>query len=61
METQMPEAPLSVSRGRETWTDALCEERTAAEEAVIRAASDLAAKAHDDQLRASGEPYLIHV
>ena len=57
----MPEAPLSVSRGRETWTDALCQDRSAEEEAVIRCASDLAANAHDDQVRASGEPYLIHV
>ena len=61
VETQMQEAPLSVSRGRETWTEGLCQGRPEEEAAVIRQASELAGGAHDDQVRASGEPYLIHV
>ena len=60
VESQMPAAPLTEERGKEAWITSLIGSRSEAETGLIRRAVALAARAHQEQKRASGEPYLVH-
>ena len=44
----------------DTWLSAVCKDRDEPERQVIHAALEVAQQAHQRQLRASGEPYLVH-
>ncbi len=50
---------LSTAETR-AWVERLGKGRQEAEQAVIRQACELAGKAHHQQIRASGEPYILH-
>ncbi len=60
IESKMEDAVLLLEAGRNAWLDNLAVGRTAAEVELIRRAMELAERAHHEQLRASGEPYLAH-
>ena len=44
----------------DTWLSAVCKDRDEPERQVIHAALEVAQQAHQRQVRASGEPYLVH-
>ena len=44
----------------DSWLSAVCKDRDEPEQQVIHAALEVAQQAHQRQLRASGEPYLVH-
>ncbi len=60
VETHIPTAPVADEAAREAWLARLCTERTPEEGALIRKALASAARAHQLQQRASGEPYVTH-
>ncbi len=60
VESTVKDASLEEAAGRNAWLDSLAEGRSADEVALIRRAVDLAERAHREQTRASGEPYLAH-
>jgi GTP pyrophosphokinase len=60
VESQVPAAPVTEDRGKEAWLNTLVGSRSEPEMELIRRAVALAARAHDRQKRASGEPYLVH-
>jgi GTP pyrophosphokinase len=61
VESQIPEKPLTDTSGREAWLQTVAAGRRAEDVALIRCAVELAERAHREQKRASGEPYINHV
>jgi len=61
VENQIPSAPLTESSGQKAWLEQISRGRAPKEAAVIEQAVALAERAHRDQRRASGEPYINHV
>jgi len=60
VEGQLPKEGASTNRDIAEWLERVSEGRTEQEMALICRAIDLAGRAHEGQLRASGEPYLNH-
>src|SRR5512144_2470823 len=60
VEGQLPREHASADRNIAEWLNRLGVGRNESEMALIRSAIDLAARAHDGQTRASGEPYINH-
>ena len=60
VESTVHDAALQEAAGRNAWLNSLAEGRAPDEVALIRRAVELAERAHREQTRASGEPYLAH-
>ncbi len=60
VEGQLPKEGASTNRDIAGWLERVSEGRTEQEMAMICRAIDLAGRAHEGQVRASGEPYLNH-
>jgi len=60
VESTVHDAALQEAAGRNAWLDSLADGRAPEEVAPIRRAVELAERAHREQTRASGEPYLAH-
>jgi len=60
VETKVPEQPASAAQLGEAWLARIAPERGAGEMEMLHRAVALAQSAHSRQIRASGEPYLLH-
>lgn len=60
VESTFSDGALHEEAGRDAWLQDLAADRKPEEIALIRRAVELAARAHREQTRASGEPYLAH-
>ncbi|MCW9089372.1 MAG: GTP diphosphokinase [Gammaproteobacteria bacterium] len=60
VESQLPSPSHDREDSKSIWIASLAEGRSEEEIALIRTALEIADKAHVEQLRASGEPYLTH-